>query len=141
MHQENAAPDTPGGVAKDSQFNAFTLVAIGALACIAADMVHEAVGHGTASLLMSNPIQSLSTVAIQNTSANVENRMTTRDGAFDGCSDPRIALPATRVGAAYFVVKRCQGFGEMRLSRIGGRRARLISYRSPSSSTNCQPRQ
>jgi hypothetical protein len=33
MHQENAAP-----VAKDSQFNAFTLVAI-ALACIAADMV------------------------------------------------------------------------------------------------------
>jgi hypothetical protein len=63
MHQENAAP-----VAKDSQFNAFTLVAIGALACIAADMVHEAVGHGTASLLMSDPIQSLSTVAIQNAS-------------------------------------------------------------------------
>lgn len=63
MHQENAAP-----VAKDSQFNAFTLVAIGALACIAADMVHEAVGHGIASLLMSDPIQSLSTVAIQNAS-------------------------------------------------------------------------
>jgi hypothetical protein len=63
MHPENAAP-----VAKDSQFNAFTLVAIGALACIAADMVHEAVGHGTASLLMSDPIQSLSTVAIQNAS-------------------------------------------------------------------------
>jgi len=63
MHQENAAP-----AAKDSQFNAFTLVAISALACIAADMVHEAVGHGTASLLMSDPIQSLSTVAIQNAS-------------------------------------------------------------------------
>jgi hypothetical protein len=30
MHQENAAP-----VAKDSQFNAFTLMAIGALACVA----------------------------------------------------------------------------------------------------------
>jgi hypothetical protein len=63
MHRENAAP-----VAKDSQLNAFTLVAIGALACIAADMVHEAVGHGTASLLMSDPILSLSTVAIQNAS-------------------------------------------------------------------------
>jgi hypothetical protein len=63
MHKENAAP-----VAKDSQLNAFTLAAIGALACIAADMVHEAVGHGTASLLMSDPIQSLSTVAIQNAS-------------------------------------------------------------------------
>ena len=63
MHKENAAP-----IAKDSQLNAFTLAAIGALACIAADMVHEAVGHGTASLLMSDPIQSLSTVAIQNAS-------------------------------------------------------------------------
>jgi hypothetical protein len=63
MHKENAVP-----VAKDSQLNAFTLAAIGALACIAADMVHEAVGHGTASLLMSDPILSLSTVAIQNAS-------------------------------------------------------------------------
>jgi hypothetical protein len=53
-------------VAKDSQLNAFTLAVVGALACIAADMVHETVGHGTASLLMSDPIQSLSTVAIQN---------------------------------------------------------------------------
>jgi hypothetical protein len=63
MHKENAAP-----VAKDTQLNAFTLAAIGALACIAADMVHEAVGHGTASVLMSDPILSLSTVAIQNAS-------------------------------------------------------------------------
>ena len=63
MHKENAAP-----AAKDTQLNAFTLAAIGALACIAADMVHEAVGHGTASLLMSDPILSLSTVAIQNAS-------------------------------------------------------------------------
>jgi hypothetical protein len=63
MHKENAAP-----IAKDSKLNAFTLAAIGSLACIAADMVHEAVGHGTASLLMSDPILSLSTVAIQNAS-------------------------------------------------------------------------
>jgi hypothetical protein len=63
MQKENAAP-----VAKDSRLNAFTLAAIGALACIAADIVHEAVGHGTASLLMSDRILSLSTVAIQNAS-------------------------------------------------------------------------
>jgi hypothetical protein len=60
---ENAVP-----VAKDSRHNMLTLAAIGALACVAADMVHEAVGHGTASLLMSDPIRSLSTVAIQNAS-------------------------------------------------------------------------
>jgi len=65
MHKEKAAP-----VAKDSHLNAFMLAATGALACIAADMVHEAVGHGIASLLMSDPIQSLSTVAIQNASPN-----------------------------------------------------------------------
>lgn len=52
--------------AKDSQFNVLTLASIGALACIAADMVHEAVGHGTASWLMADPILSLSTVALQN---------------------------------------------------------------------------
>jgi hypothetical protein len=63
MHKENAAR-----VAKDSQLNALTLASIGALACIAADIVHEAVGHGSASLLMSDPVLSLSTVAIQNAS-------------------------------------------------------------------------
>jgi hypothetical protein len=63
MHMEKAE-----AIAKDSQLNSVTLAAVGALACIAADMVHEAVGHGTASLLMSDPILSLSTVAIQNAS-------------------------------------------------------------------------
>jgi hypothetical protein len=61
MKNNNATP-----VAEDTRLNAFTLAAIGALACIAADMVHEALGHGSASLLMSDPILSLSTVAIQN---------------------------------------------------------------------------
>jgi hypothetical protein len=65
MHKETAVP-----VVKDSQLNAFTLAAIGALACIAADMVHEGVGHGTASWLMADPILSLSTVAIQTASPN-----------------------------------------------------------------------
>jgi hypothetical protein len=60
MHMENAAAP-----AKDSQLNALTLAAVGALACIAADMVHEAVGHGTVSWLIADPILSLSTVAIQ----------------------------------------------------------------------------
>jgi hypothetical protein len=51
--------------AKHSQFNALTLASIGALACIAADMVHEAAGHGIASWLVADPILSLSTVALQ----------------------------------------------------------------------------
>jgi hypothetical protein len=51
---------------KDSRLNVVTLAAVGAVACIAADMVHEAVGHGIASWLMSDPVLSLSTVAIQN---------------------------------------------------------------------------
>jgi hypothetical protein len=63
MHGENAAL-----VAKASRLSAITLGATGALACVAADMVHEALGHGTASLLMSDSILSLSTVAIQNAS-------------------------------------------------------------------------
>jgi hypothetical protein len=63
MQEQNSAPP-----AKDSRLNILTLAGIGALACIAADMVHEALGHGTASLLMSDPILSLSTVAIQNAS-------------------------------------------------------------------------
>jgi hypothetical protein len=61
MHRENAAAR-----AKDSQLNALTLAAIGASACIAADMVHEALGHGIASWLVTDRILLLSTVAIQN---------------------------------------------------------------------------
>jgi hypothetical protein len=60
MQRENAAAQ-----ARESQLNALTLAAIGALACIAADMVHEAIGHGIASWLMADPILSLSTVALQ----------------------------------------------------------------------------
>jgi hypothetical protein len=57
--------ENPDAAKKDSRLNAVTLAAIGALACIAADMVHEAVGHGTASWLVADPILSLSTVALQ----------------------------------------------------------------------------
>jgi hypothetical protein len=38
---------------------------MGAVACIAPDMVHEALGHGTASWIAGDRILSLSTVAIQ----------------------------------------------------------------------------
>jgi hypothetical protein len=60
MQGENAV-----AVTKDSRLDALTLAAIGALACIAADMVHEVLGHGIASWLVADPILSLSTVALQ----------------------------------------------------------------------------
>ena len=47
-----------------------TLAAIGSVACISADMVHEALGHGIAALLTGDRILSLSTVAMQNAEAN-----------------------------------------------------------------------
>lgn len=65
MRQENT-----GVPAKDPQFNVLTLAAIGALACIAADMVHEAAGHGIASWLVGDRILLLSTVALQNSDPN-----------------------------------------------------------------------
>jgi hypothetical protein len=61
MQKDNAAVP-----AKDSRLSALTLASIGALACIAADMVHEALGHGIASWLVADPILSISTVALQN---------------------------------------------------------------------------
>ena len=47
--------------------NAMTLAAIGAIACIAADLVHEGIGHGIASWISDDRIVSISTVALQNT--------------------------------------------------------------------------
>lgn len=47
-----------------------TAASIGAIACVAADMVHEALGHGTASWLTGDRILSVSTVAIQNATAS-----------------------------------------------------------------------
>lgn len=43
---------------------------MGAIACVAADMVHEVLGHGIASWLTGDAILSLSTVAIQTDSAS-----------------------------------------------------------------------
>lgn len=47
-----------------------TLASIGAIACIAADMAHEALGHGIASWLTGDRLLLLSTVATQNASTN-----------------------------------------------------------------------
>ena len=55
---------------KSSRPSLLTLASIGTIACVAADMVHEALGHGTASWLTGDRILSLSTVAIQNATAN-----------------------------------------------------------------------
>jgi hypothetical protein len=55
---------------KCARHNSLTLASMGAIACIAADIVHEALGHGIASWITGDRIVSLSTVAIQNVSAN-----------------------------------------------------------------------
>jgi hypothetical protein len=47
-----------------------TLSAIGATACVAADLVHEGLGHGIASWLTGDRILSISTVALQNAYAS-----------------------------------------------------------------------
>ena len=62
--------ETPVAPAKSSHPSLLTLASIGAIACIAADMVHEALGHGMASWLTGNRILSLSTVALQNADAS-----------------------------------------------------------------------
>ena len=76
--------------------NVLTVVSIGAVACIAADMVHEALGHGTVSWLAKDPILAISTVALQNA---LPNRAVSAAGTIANCL----------VGAAsllFFAVKR-----------------------------------
>ena len=53
-----------------SRPNLVTLAFIGATGCTAADMVHEALGHGTASWLTGDHILSISTVALVNATSN-----------------------------------------------------------------------
>ncbi len=70
-----------------------TLASIGALACIAADMVHEALGHGTASWIAGDRILSLSTVAIQSATAS---RFVSAAGTSANCIVGCLALLALR---------------------------------------------
>jgi len=62
--------ETPAGSFEGSHVNPVTVVSIAVVACAAADMVHEALGHGVASWLASDPILSISTVALQNAEPN-----------------------------------------------------------------------
>jgi len=84
MEQENTTSS-----AKARQHNWFTVAAIGLLACISADMVHEAVGHGIASWLAGDRILSLSTVALQN---QTPNRFVSAAGTSANCVVGWLAL-------------------------------------------------
>lgn len=55
---------------RGAALNVLTLAAIGTIACIAADLVHEGIGHGIASWILADRIISLSTVALQNADPN-----------------------------------------------------------------------
>jgi hypothetical protein len=64
------AMPAPAEVPEVARPNLLTIVSIALVATAAADMVHEALGHGTISWLTGDRILSLSTVAIQNATAN-----------------------------------------------------------------------
>ena len=59
-------PEALVGSTEPSRPSLLTVASISATACVAADMVHEALGHGIASWLMGDRILSISTVAIVN---------------------------------------------------------------------------
>jgi len=61
---------TSAEVAEYARPNLLTIVSVALVATAAGDMVHEAFGHGTVSWLTGDRIVSLSTVAIQNATAN-----------------------------------------------------------------------
>src|SRR5258708_496434 len=91
--------------AESINHNGLTLASIGIVACVSADMVHEALGHGLAALLTGDRILSLSTVAIQNAAAN---RFVSTAGTSANCLVGAIALlllrPVERLtSAAYFL--------------------------------------
>jgi hypothetical protein len=64
-------PSEPKSVsAESSRYSVLTLAAAGLIACVLADMVHEALGHGVASLLTGDRILHFSSVGVQNETAN-----------------------------------------------------------------------
>jgi hypothetical protein len=78
--------------------NLLTIVSIAVVACAAADVVHEALGHGLASWLVGDPILSLSTVALQNATPN---RLVAACGTTANVIVGALAL---------FVLRRARGF-------------------------------
>jgi hypothetical protein len=81
--------ETAFATVKVSRPNLVTLASIGAIACIVADMVHEALGHGTASWLMGDRLLLLSTVGTQNISPN---RAVSAAGTLANCLVGAISL-------------------------------------------------
>lgn len=91
--------------AASPSYNWPTLASVGIVACVSADLVHEVLGHGIAALLTGDRILSLSTVAIQNVTAN---RFVSAAGTLANCLVGAIALLLLRraerlTPAAYFV--------------------------------------
>jgi hypothetical protein len=70
-----------------------TLASIGATACAATDMVHEALGHGIASWLAGDRILSISTVAIVNAT---NSRFVCAAGTSANCIIGALSLLALR---------------------------------------------
>ena len=75
--QDSSAPaahrperETTSRSAAEHHVSSLTVVSIAIVACAAADMVHEGLGHGTASWRAGDPILSISTVAMQNVTPN-----------------------------------------------------------------------
>jgi hypothetical protein len=64
------ARETAGTSAGAPHSSSLTVVSIAVVACAAADMVHEGLGHGVASWLAGDTILSISTVAMQNAEPN-----------------------------------------------------------------------
>jgi hypothetical protein len=79
--------------AKSSRPSLLTLASIGATACTAADMVHEALGDGTVSWLTGDRILSISTVAIVNTT---NSRFVCAAGTSANCIIGALSLLALR---------------------------------------------
>lgn len=73
--------------------NWLTVTSIGIVACVSADLVHEALGHGTAAWLTGDRILSLSTVATQNATAN---RFVSAAGTSANCMIGAFALLLVR---------------------------------------------
>ncbi|HTQ54697.1 MAG TPA: hypothetical protein VMI94_09575 [Bryobacteraceae bacterium] len=97
--------------------NLLTAAAIGAVACVAADMVHEGLGHGIASWITGDPILSFSTVALQNAAFN---RFVSAAGTSADCLAGILALLALRrmrkfsTGACFLWI-----FGAFSLLNVG----------------------
>ena len=76
-----------------SRPNVLTLASIGATACAAADMVHEALGHGMVSWLTGDRILSISTVALVN---DTPSRLVCAAGTSANCIIGVLCLVALR---------------------------------------------